>query len=132
MDIEHNSEEDEKMNSCYDRYARLHSIVQEIDAKPLSRTADWYLEHYELLSTYDSYFFDGIDSIHPEINDLKFRKDCDDAEALKNVLMNQFRVRGWFSLYDYQRLNKLMIAIVDSATAEPDMEVDIDFGKLVI
>ena len=132
MDIEYTNEQNQKMDERQDRYIRLHSIVEEIDAFPLSRTADWYSEHYDLLNTYDEHFFAGFANVNPEIIDIKFRKDCQFANALMNVLMNQYRVRGWFSLYDYQRLNKLLIEIIDTTAVEPDMEVDIDFGKLSV
>jgi hypothetical protein len=131
MDVEDTSENKQKMNEeCQQRYVRLHSIVEEIDAFPLSRTADWYTEHYKLLSTYDEHFFTGFAIVNPEIIDIKFRKDCQFANALMTILMNQYRVRGWFSLYDYQRLNKILIQLTDTVAREPDMDVDLDFGKL--
>jgi hypothetical protein len=114
----------------YKRYERLHSIIKDIDSKPLGRTAEWYAEHYALLITYDNYFIDGFKNLHREIQQHEFRQDCVLLDLLLQNLLKDYRLRQWFSMYDYRNLNMLLIKIVDRVCEESPMEIDLLLSKL--
>jgi hypothetical protein len=114
----------------YKRYERLHAIVRDIDSKPLGRTAEWYAEHYALLMTYDNYFVDGFKNLHREIGEHKFRQNCVLLDLLLQNLLKDYRIRQWFSTYDYRNLNTLLIDVVDRVCEESPMEIDLLLSKL--
>lgn len=121
MEIEDDSQKDNKMDEGYQRYMRLHAIVEEINSKPVSRTSEWYTEHNHLLNMYDSHFKSGFTDLHPEITDPTFRANCARLDLLINKLMKEFDSYHWFSLYDYLQFNKIAIAVVDAVFASVEM-----------
>ena len=125
MEVETYSALDQKMDDGYMRYMRLHAIVEEINAKPLGRTTEWYVEHNNLLKVYDDFFQSGFEDIHPEIIDLEFRCNCRLLDLLLSKLIDQFRNYGWFSLYDYLQFNQIVIKVVDAVSNSMEVEDDI-------
>lgn len=124
MEVESYSVLDEKMDEGYARYMRLHAIVEEINARPVSRTAEWYAEHNALLKMYTDYFKGGFEDINPEITDLEFRSNCKKLDGLVAKLTDQYRNYGWFSLYDYLQFNQIAISVVDTACTSMQTEED--------
>lgn len=125
MEIDDDIKKDIKMDGGYQRYMRLHAIVQEINSKPISRSSEWYTEHNHLLHTYDAHFKSGFTDLHPEITDPAFRANCARLDLLINKLMKEFDSYHWFSLYDYLQFNTTAIAVCDAVFAAEDM-VDAD------
>jgi len=118
------------MEEGHRRYERLHSIVKDIDSKPLGRTAEWYAEQYALLVSYDNYFDNGFRYLHCEINEPQFRQNCAILDMLLQNLLRDYRARNWFSMYDYRNLNMLLIKVVDRVCEESPMEIDLLFSGL--
>jgi hypothetical protein len=97
----------------YQRYMRLHAIVEELNSGTVTKTNDWYAEHNHLLNMYDSYFPSGFTGINPIIQDKKFRENCVRLDALINKLMKEYTLYHWFSAYDYLQFNKILIEVID-------------------
>lgn len=110
-DIKNNDIEMEE----YNRYMRLHAIVEEIKSGSVTRSPEWYIEHNHLLCLYDSHFKSGFSDLHPDITELKFRKNCQTLDLLINKLMREFTQYSWFSLYDYLHFNMIAIEVIDQA-----------------
>ena len=125
MEVEPDNTVKQKMEDCYMRYMRLHAIVEEINAKPLGRTTEWYAEHNRILNIYIDHFKGGFEDINPEITDLEFRSNCRLLDILLNKLVTQYRIYGWFSLYDYLQFNQITINLVDSISNSMDAEDDV-------
>jgi hypothetical protein len=121
MDIDDTSIPDEKMDGGHERYLRLHAVVQDIKSGTLSRTADWYAEQNHLLHIYDDHF-NGFENIHPEFQELEFRKNCKLLDTLIKKLMKECNTYHWFSLYDYLKFNETLIWIVDYVVEHDEEE----------
>lgn len=115
MEIDDTTGLDDTNMEEYTRYMRLHAIVEEINSGSVTRSPEWYVEHNHLLCVYDSHFKSGFSDIHPDITDLKFRKNCQTLDLLINKLMHEFTQYSWFSLYDYLQFNKIAIEVIDQA-----------------
>jgi hypothetical protein len=126
MEIYNDNKENIKMDEGYQRYMRLHAIVQEINSNPISQTADWYTEHNELLHLYHDHFNSGFAGLHQEITDIAFRANCAKLDILINKLMKEFDSYHWFSVYDYLEFNKTAIAVVDAVFAAIEMSTEDD------
>jgi len=120
MEIDDNTVQEKKMDQGHMRYMRLHAIVEEINSKPVSRTAEWYTEHSHLLNLYDSHFKSGFSELHPEITNPTFRSNCKMMDTLINKLMREYDNYHWFSLYDYLQFNKIAISVVDEVYASEE------------
>ena len=112
MEIDTITIEDIKMDEPYERYMRLHAIVNEIDSSPISRTTEWYVEHNHLLHVY-MHHFGCFEEIHPEIENQEFRDKCAQVDKLIAKVTHEFNRYHWFSLFDYARINKALIWISD-------------------
>jgi hypothetical protein len=124
MELESDIETDIKMDDGNLRYLRLHEIVEDLKTNSICRTADWYLEHNDLLLTYEKYFKSGFSDIHPEITDTTFRRNCLILDTLLTKLLKDFDIYQWFSLYDYLSFNEIAINIVDTVFAREESEDD--------
>jgi len=126
MELDNDEDRDENMQE-YNRYMRLHAIVEEISSGSVTRSPEWYVEHNHLLCLYDCHFKSGFSELHPDITELKFRKNCNTLDRLINKLMREFTQYRWFSLYDYLEFNKIAIEVIDQAhdyLGETDEEDD--------
>jgi len=115
MEIDENTKTDDTNMEEYNRYMRLHAIVEEIKSGSVTRSPAWYTEHNHLLCLYDSHFKSGFSDLHPDITELKFRKNCQTLDLLINKLMREFTQYSWFSLYDYLQFNLIAIEVIDQA-----------------
>jgi len=130
MEIDDDIKKDSKMEETgYQRYMRLHAIVEDINSKPVNRTTEWYTEHNHLLHIYENHFKCGFTDLHPEITDSTFRENCAKLDILIDKLMKEFNNYHWFSLYDYMDFNKTMIAVVD-VVFTIDMKEEDDFSNM--
>jgi hypothetical protein len=121
MDIDTTSIPDEKMDDGYQRYLRLHAVVQDIKSGTLSRTTDWYAEQNHLLQSYDDNF-NGFENVHPEFQEPEFRQKCKILDILIKKLMKECNTYRWFSLYDYLKFNETLIWVVDYVVANDEAE----------
>jgi hypothetical protein len=112
MEIDDDNISSPKMEE-YNRYMRLHAIVQELSSGSVARSEVWYVEHNHLLHVYDSYFRGGFSGTHPIIEDSRFRENCRKLDILINKLMREFDRYHWFGLYDYLQFNKILIEVID-------------------
>lgn len=110
------------MDEGYQRYCRLHVIVDEVGKGPATRPQVWYDEHYALLDIYDKHFTEGFSELHMEIKDLKFRKNCEALNRLLEQLLREYETLRWFSLYDYMVFNMTMIDVIDTVYEFTDQE----------
>jgi hypothetical protein len=112
MEIDEPIQEDVKMDDSYQRYLRLHAIVQSLKSTSISKTKDWYAEHNNLIQNYTKFFYD-FSVVHPEHTDKSFREKCSKVQLLSEKLIWEFDKYGWFSTYDYLQLNELLIWVID-------------------
>jgi hypothetical protein len=112
MEIDHGNTSDTKMEDINaNRYMRLHAIVEDIKSGSLSRTADWYYEHYDLLSIY-KVMFKEFSTIHPEITNTEFREKATKLDQYIAKLLREYESHKWFGLYDYMWFNEYLIWII--------------------
>jgi hypothetical protein len=134
MEIEHSNTSDTKMEDINaNRYMRLHAIVEDIKSGSLSRTADWYYEHYDLLSIY-KVMFKEFSTIHPEITNTEFREKAAKLDQYIAKLLREYESHKWFGLYDYMWFNEYLIWIIDYVfenMAEEDEMNDIFKGMKI-
>ena len=134
MEIEHSNTRDTKMEDINaNRYMRLHAIVEDIKSGSLSRTADWYYEHYDLLSIY-KVMFKEFSTIHPEITNTEFREKAVKLDQYITKLLREYESHKWFGLYDYMWFNEYLIWIIDYVfdnMAEEDEMNDIFKGMKI-
>lgn len=112
MEIDEPMQEDIKMDDSYQRYLRLHAIVQSLKSTSVSKTRDWYAEHNNLIHNYTKFFYD-FSLVHPEHTDQVFRGNCSKVQMLSEKLIWEFDKYGWFSTFDYLQLNELLIWVID-------------------
>jgi hypothetical protein len=122
MEIDEYMNEDQKMEEGYQRYCRLHAIVDEVGKGPATRPQVWYDEHYALLDIYDKHFTEGFSDLHMEIKDSKFRKNCEALDKLLEQLLREYETLRWFSLYDYMVFNMTMIDVIDKVYEYTDQD----------
>ncbi len=113
---------DQKMEEGYQRYCRLHAIVDEVGKGPATRPQVWYDEHYALLDIYDKHFTEGFSDLHMEIKDASFRKNCKALDKLLEQLLREYETLRWFSLYDYMVFNMTMIDVIDKVYEYTDQD----------
>jgi len=134
MEIDHGNTSDTKMEDINaNRYMRLHAIVEDIKSGSLSRTADWYYEHYDLLSIY-KVMFKEFSTIHPEITNTEFREKATKLDQYIAKLLREYESHKWFGLYDYMWFNEYLIWIIDYVfenMAEEDEMNDIFKGMKI-
>ena len=121
MEVDKYSNVDQKMDG-YQRYCRLHAIVDEVGKGPATRPQEWYDEHYAILDVYDKYFAEGFSDLHKEIIDSKFRKNCVALDKLLEQLLREYETLRWFSLYDYMVFNMTMIDVIDTVFEYTDQD----------
>lgn len=112
MEIDILTIEDEKMDTPESRYERLHAIVNEIASNPMERSDQWYDEHAQLLVRYDQ-AFGKFDTVNSDIKHPEFRMKCKMLDNLMTKLLTEYNCYRWFSLYDYNRFNQLLIWTAD-------------------
>jgi len=131
MDLERSNEEPVKMSDGYQRYCRLHAIVDEVGKGPATRPQVWYDEHYHLLHLYDMHFENGFSELHMEIKDESFRNGCVALDKLLAQLLREYETLRWFSLYDYMVFNMTMINVIDTVFKEDEEDEIVSmFGGL--
>ena len=131
MDCLSDSENQPKMSEGYQRYCRLHAIVDEVGKGPATRPQLWYDEHYHLLHLYDMHFENGFSDLHKEIEDESFRNGCVALDRMLSQLLREYETLRWFSLYDYMIFNMTMINIIDTVfERKDDDEIASMFGGL--
>ena len=121
MEVDKYSKVDQKMDG-YERYCRLHAIVDEVGKGPATRPQEWYDEHYAILDVYDNYFTEGFSDLHNEITDSKFRQNCAALDKLLEQLLREYETFRWFSLYDYVVFNMTMIDVIDTVFEYTDQD----------
>ena len=114
----------------YERYMRLHAIVQEINSNPVHRTPEWYTEHDRLLRLYRK-AFPKFTNLNPEIENPDLKLKQHELDKLIDRLLGEYSFHKWFSLYDYLRFNKILIEVVDYIfKIQDDMRDADDLGNL--
>ena len=124
MDVDNDKSEDKKMGG-YERYMRLHAIVQEINSNPVHRTIEWYIEHDKLLRVYRK-AFPKFTNLNPEIENVELKIKQQQLDILIDRLIAEYSSHKWFSLYDYLQFNKILIEVVDYIFKVQDDMKDVD------
>jgi hypothetical protein len=112
-------EKEKEKEKAYQRYQRILEITEDLE-KSTVKTIEWYDEHYNLLEYY-SENLGRYSDLHPEITDPEFREKCEILEILNDKLLMEYNIHRWFSLYDYLRLNKILIWLVECDKEEYEL-----------
>ena len=102
-----------RMSQQHTNYLRLKQTIKEVeDSGYNQRSVEWYRQHYTILQSYRD-AFSNLNHIDLEIKDTEFRETSSLSENLLKRLMFDFEHHGWFGLYDYIKLNRLLVFLTD-------------------
>ena len=114
------------MDEPYERYCKIVRIVEDLE-KSTVKPIEYYDEHYNLLEYYQENL-GCYSELHPEITDIEFREKCNLLEIINDQLLREYNIHRWFSLYDYLRLNKILLWLIECDKEE--YELSAIFNKL--
>ena len=100
-------------DEAYERYLKLKQLVEELEVGNPTRTSDWYDIEYTRIFSYREHFGCDFTEIAPDNQNPGFRRNLEIVETLVTSLMTTYEQTRWFSLYDYCRLNRLLIWLVE-------------------
>ena len=107
------------------RFQNLKNLVHELETGRPTRNTEWYDKQFDTMVSYRNHFGEDLGLIEPTITNVEFRNKCKLAEYIMQNLETEYNIHRWFALYDYCRLNKTLIWLVEYVYDHFDDELEI-------